>query len=145
MGYPMINKFRRAITFGKAIRAWYRVPIGWDDTDWHIIVRPPSRFCVAIQEIDFHGDGAVQCHMHMAYQQGGSFFEFDHVESYYEHGFRSYVQTFILPANAEFVVRRAGATPVISGFSARGYFIRPAGAGTQRIATDYGTYTYGAP
>lgn len=142
MGYPMIDKFRRAITFGKPIRAWYRVPMTWNDANWHIIVRPPSRYCIAIQDLDFPSGDQASTELVLAYQQGGSFFEFDYVQGFYEHGKRTYVQTMILPANAEFVVRRASGGKAIT-FTARGYFIRPAGAGAQRIANDYGSYIYG--
>jgi hypothetical protein len=143
MGYAMINKFRRAITFGKPIQSWYRVPMTWDDNNWHIIVRPPSHYSVAIQEIDFHSNEQGALHLHLAYQKGGVFYDFDHVQSYYESGFRSFQQTYILPANAEFVIRRDAGDGIVHAFSARGYFIRPAGPGAQRIDDDYGTYVYG--
>jgi hypothetical protein len=141
MGYPMIDKFRRAIKFGKPIQSWYRAPLTWDDDNWRIIVRPPSRHCIAIQEIDFHGDDQTPVHLILAFQQGGSFYEFDHVQCCYEHGKRIYEQTFILPSNAEFVARRESGGPAIF-FSARGYFIRPAGPGATRIDTAYGSYAY---
>lgn len=144
MGYPMIDKFRRAITFGKPIQAWYRVPMTWDDDNWHIVVRPPSRHSVVIQDIDFHGDEVAACHVVLAYQQGGSFYEVDHVQCYYEHGKRTYVQPLMFPANAEFVVRRYAGGPAVESFTARGYFIRPAGAGAQRIQIT-GSYAYVAP
>jgi hypothetical protein len=140
MGYAMIDKFLRAIQFGAPINAWYRVPTTWDDNDWHIIVRPPLGYSVVLQDVDFHGNETAALHLILAYQLRGNFYEFDEVQSFYEHGKRTYVQTMVLPKNAEFVIRRQAQGPAVH-LTCRGYFIRPTKDGARRIATNYGTYT----
>jgi hypothetical protein len=141
MGYPMIDKFLRAILFGSPQRAWYRVPMAWDDANWHIIVKPPRKYSVVIQDVEFYCSGDET--LVLAYQLGGVFYEMDRVQAQHESGKRTYVQTLILPKNAEFVVRRLG-TKAIANFSCRGYFIKPVqGAGPTRVSETYGTYTYG--
>lgn len=135
MGFPTIPKFWKAITWGAPIDAWLRVPMTWDDANWHPVVTPPPTKSVFIEDITFHSDGGNPLEVTLAYMVGGIFYELDRIRCQYEGSHVPYPIHLPCAADAIFCVRRSRGSDEVT-FSARGYFLK-GGGGMSRINTKY--------
>lgn len=130
-----IPKYLRAILGGKPKHGWYRVPMIWDDDNWHRVVAPSSGWAVWLIDTTFNSAGAA-LGIEIAYMLHGTFYVLDNLNANYEANNKIYPIHLPCPPNAVLHVRRSNGQGEMI-FSARGYFLRGSAGNTQRINTGY--------